>query len=96
MFTRIANIKLAIVVLICVLFLFFFPAPDGSFSSTHGPATSGRSRFYAFLLTWCIRAGGSACLLRIRTNIQILFQDLVDTLALFEYLPRALAFELRC
>jgi len=96
MFDRIANIKLATVVLICVLALFFFPAARGSFSSTHGPVTGGRSRFYALLLTWCIRVGACACLLRVRSSFQALFHDLADSLALFELFPRALAFELRC
>jgi hypothetical protein len=96
MFYRIATIKLAIVVLICVLCLFFFPAARGSFSSTHGPVTGGRSRFYAFLLTWCIRIGGCGCLFRIRSSFRAFFSDFADTLALFQLFPRALAFDLRC
>jgi len=95
MFTRIANIKLAIVVLICVLFLFFCPANDGPFSATHGPLTTGRSRFYAYLLTWSIRLGIVSYLLRIRRRVQRL-RELADSLVLLQLFPRALAFDLRC
>ena len=38
-----ANLKTALIVLVGVLVLFFFPAPRGSFVSTHGPMTSLRS-----------------------------------------------------
>jgi len=37
---RFASLKTAAIVLIGVVVLFFFPAPRGSFVSTHGPMTS--------------------------------------------------------
>jgi len=40
-----ANLKTALIVLLGVLVLFFFPAPRGSFVSTHGPITSLRTVF---------------------------------------------------
>ncbi len=96
MFHRIANIKLAIVVVICVLCLFFFPAARGSFSATHGPVTSGRSRLYAFLLYCSIRLGSHFRLLKLRVHLQRFFPAIPDSLALLELFTRALAFDLRC
>ena len=43
MLIRFANLKLTAVVLLGVVALFFFPAPRGSFVSTHGPVTSVES-----------------------------------------------------
>jgi len=40
MSVRLAHLKTAAIVLIGVVVLFFFPAPRGSFVSTHGPMTS--------------------------------------------------------
>jgi len=37
---RFVNLKTAAIVLVGVVILFFFPAPSGSFVSTHGPMTS--------------------------------------------------------
>lgn len=37
---RFVNLRTAGIVLIGVVMLFFFPAPRGSFVSTHGPMTS--------------------------------------------------------
>ena len=37
---RFGHLKTAAIVLIGVVVLFFFPAPRGSFVSTHGPMTS--------------------------------------------------------
>ena len=96
MFHRIANIKLAIVVLICVLCLFFFPVARGSFSATHGPVTSGRSRLDAFLFYFSIRLGSHFRLLQIRVLFQKLVAASTDSRALLELFPRALAFDLRC
>ncbi len=96
MFHRIAKIKLAIVVLICVLCLFFFPVARGSFSATHGPVTSGRSRLYAFLVYCSIRLGSHFRLLQLRVQLKKLFAALTDSLALLELFARALAFDLRC
>ncbi len=39
MLIRMANLQTAALVLISVVALFFFPAPRGSFVSTHGPVT---------------------------------------------------------
>jgi hypothetical protein len=96
MVDRIANVKLAIVVLICVLCLFLFPAARGSFSATHGPVTSGRYRLYAFLLYCSIRLSSHSRLLQLRVQLQKLVAALTDSLALLELFPRALAFDLRC
>jgi hypothetical protein len=96
MFDRIANIKLAIVVLICVLCLFFFPAARGPFSATHGPVTSGRSRLYAFVLNCSICLAGHFRLLQVRVQLQNCVAALTDSRALLELFPRALAFDLRC
>jgi hypothetical protein len=96
MFDRIANIKLAIVVLICVLFLFFLPAARGSFSATHGPVTSGRSRVYAFLLYCSIRLASQSRLLQVRVQLHNCVAARTDTRALLELFPHALAFDLRC
>lgn len=38
--SRFGNLKTAAIVLFGVVVLFFFPAPRGSFVSTHGPVTS--------------------------------------------------------
>jgi hypothetical protein len=45
MLIRFANLQTATIVLICVIALFFFPAPRGSFVSTHGPMTTLRLRY---------------------------------------------------
>ena len=52
MLIRSANIETAVIVLISVVALFFFPAPRGSFMSTHGP-----------MAEFCIRA--EAALMRL-------------------------------
>jgi hypothetical protein len=39
---RPANLQTATIVLLSVIALFFFPAPRGSFVSTHGPMTTVR------------------------------------------------------
>ena len=44
MLIRFANLETAAIVLISVIALFFFPAPRGSFVSTHGPITELRAR----------------------------------------------------
>jgi hypothetical protein len=42
---------------VCVLLLFFFPLPHGSFQSTHGPVTTLRSkRTFLMLVLSIIRA----------------------------------------
>jgi hypothetical protein len=96
MFDRIANIKLAIVVLICVLCLFFFPAARGSFSATHGPVTSSRSRIYVFLLYCSISIDNHFGLLQLRVQLQKFVAALTGSLALLKLFPRALAFDMRC
>lgn len=96
MLNRIANIKLAIVVLICVLCLFFFPAARGSFSATHGPVTSGRSRLDERLLYCSLRLGIHFRGIQIKARMQRLLTAFTDSLALLELFPRALAFDLRC
>lgn len=54
MLIRLANLETAVIVLVSVVALFLFPAPSGSFVSTHGPMTTVRSRCeLAFL---CISA----------------------------------------
>ncbi len=50
MLTRFANFETAAIVLISVIALFFFPAPRGSFVSTHGPVTELRTRTESALL----------------------------------------------
>lgn len=50
MFTRLTNFETAAIVLISVVALFFFPAPRGSFVSTHGPVTELQARAEAVLL----------------------------------------------
>ena len=50
MLIRFANFETAAIVLISVVALFFFPAPRGSFVSTHGPVTELRTRAEATLL----------------------------------------------
>ena len=50
MLTRFANFETAAIVLISVVALFFFPAPRGSFVSTHGPMTELRTRAELALL----------------------------------------------
>ena len=40
----------ALLALVCVLSMFFFPAPRGSFQSVHGPTTTLRSLRLAVLL----------------------------------------------
>jgi len=49
MLIRFANFETAAIVLISVIALFFFPAPRGSFVSTHGPMTEMRTRYEAAL-----------------------------------------------
>lgn len=41
---RLANLQTATIVILSVIVLFFFPAPRGSFVSTHGPMTTLRMR----------------------------------------------------
>ncbi len=50
MLIRFANFETAAIVLISVVALFFFPAPRGSFVSTHGPVTELRARVESALL----------------------------------------------
>lgn len=50
MLIRFANFETAVIVLISVVALFFFPAPRGSFVSTHGPVAELRTRAEAALL----------------------------------------------
>lgn len=50
MLIRFANFETAAIVLISVVALFFFPAPRGSFVSTHGPVTELRTRAEVALL----------------------------------------------
>jgi hypothetical protein len=50
MLIRFANIETAVIVLISVVALFFFPAPRGSFVSTHGPVAELLARTEAVLL----------------------------------------------
>lgn len=47
MLIRFANLQTAVIVLLSVIALFFFPAPQGSFVSTHGPMTTVRMRYEA-------------------------------------------------
>jgi hypothetical protein len=44
MLIRFASLKTAVILLVSIVALFFFPAPRGSFVSTHGPMT---------MLRWC-------------------------------------------
>lgn len=44
MLIRLVNFQTATIVLLSVIVLFFFPAPRGSFVSTHGPMTTLRMR----------------------------------------------------
>jgi len=50
MLIRFANFETAAIVLISVVALFFFPAPRGSFVSTHGPVTQLAQRCETALL----------------------------------------------
>jgi hypothetical protein len=50
MLIRLANFETAAIVLISVVALFFFPAPRGSFVSTHGPVTELMARCESLLL----------------------------------------------
>jgi len=43
MLLRLSNLKTVVLLLVSVVALFFFPAPRGSFVSTHGPVTFIRS-----------------------------------------------------
>ena len=47
---RMANLQTAMIVLLSVIALFFFPAPRGSFVSTHGPMTTVGLLYEAALL----------------------------------------------
>jgi hypothetical protein len=50
MLIRYPNLQTSVIVLLSVIALFFFPAPRGSFVSTHGPMTTLRLRTEAALL----------------------------------------------
>lgn len=51
--------NVALVVLMAVAALFFFPAAHGSFSSTHGPITAVRSLRMRTLLMFAIAAAAA-------------------------------------
>lgn len=96
MIDHIANLKLAIVVIICVLVLFFFPVARGPFSAVHGPVSANRSRNFAYLFFDSIRRIAVSRLRQMQSATRAgMIQLRMETMAA-RSLPEILAFDLRC